>query len=139
MAENKTKPTAINPQDYVAALTDPVRKADSEVMLTVIGRITDEKPKMWGPTIIGFGDYHYKYESGREGDFFQAGFAPRKSELVVYLVGRFPEQDALREKLGKHRIGKSCLYIKKLEAIDMQVLESLIIKSVAAIRAQYPS
>lgn len=139
MAANKTKPTPVNPQDFVETLDDPTKKANSKTLLAMMRRITGTKPKMWGPSIIGFGEYHYKYESGREGDFFQAGFAPRKNELVVYLVGTFEEQDVLREKLGKHKMGKSCLYIKKLEMIDMAVLEQLITKSVAAIRAQYPA
>lgn len=139
MAANKTQPTAVLPADYVAALTDPIRKADSVVLLELMGRLTGEEPKMWGPSIIGFGNYHYKYASGREGDFFHTGFAPRKAEMVVYLVAESDDQPALREKLGKHRMGKSCLYIKKLEAIDMDVLEELITKSVATIRARYPS
>ena len=138
MAENKTKPTDINPRDYVAAIDNPAARADSEILLEMMARITGESAKMWGPSIVGFGSYHYKYESGREGDFFVAGFASRKSGLVVYLLGQFSEQTKLLEKLGKHKMGKSCLYIKRLANIDMDVLEDLITKSVAAIRATYP-
>lgn len=94
---------------------------------------------MWGPTMIGFGSYHYIYESGREGDMFLAGFAPRKTELVIYLVGKIQDQAELLDKLGKHKMGKACLYVKRLEQIDMDVLEELIVKSIAAIKAQYPA
>ena len=101
-------------------------------------RVTGAPAKMWGPTMIGFGQYHYKYDSGREGDLFLAGFAPRKSELVVYLVGKIENQSALLAKLGKHRMGRACLYIKRLEQIDLAVLEELVRKSIAALKAKYP-
>lgn len=139
MSENKTQPTAISPEEYVANVEHDGRRADSQVLMQLMQRLTGEKPKMWGPTMVGFGSYHYVYESGREGDMFLAGFAPRKSELAIYLIGKIPDQADLLAKLGKHKMGKSCLYVKRLEQIDMDVLEELIVKSIAAIKAQYPS
>ena len=99
---------------------------------------TGEKPKMWGPSIIGFGSYHYMYESGREGDMPLAGFSPRKAATVVYGMTGFSDSEALRAKLGKHTTGRGCLYIKKLADVDQKVLETLILKSVAAKRVGHP-
>ena len=93
-------------------------------------KITKEEPKMWGPSIIGFGSYHYKYASGREGDFFLTGFSPRKQSLTLYIISGFKRYDELMKKLGKHKTGSSCLYINKLEDIDMKVLKELITESV---------
>ena len=100
-------------------------------------KLTGEKPKMWGPTMIGFGSYHYKYESGREGDMLMTGFSPRKGSSVLYVIGGVPETDALYKQLGKHKLGKSCLYINKLEDVDLGVLEKIIEKSVAYMRRTY--
>lgn len=136
-SENKTVPTAVDPNIYVATIENAVRRQDAETLLSFFERLTGHRPKMWGPTMIGFGEYHYVYDSGREGDMFLAGFAPRKTETVVYLMGSFPEQAALLEKLGKHRMGKACLYIKKLADVDMQVLEELTIRSVRALEARH--
>jgi hypothetical protein len=93
-------------------------------------KITKEEPKMWGPSIIGFGSYHYKYASGREGDFFLTGFSPRKQSLTLYIISGFKRYDELMKKLGKHKTGSSCLYINKLEDVDMKVLKTLITESV---------
>ncbi|MCC6510413.1 MAG: DUF1801 domain-containing protein [Pirellulaceae bacterium] len=137
MAENKTKATDVNVDDYIAAITDEGQRQDCEALVKLLGKVTKLKPKMWGPSIIGFGSYHYKYDSGREGDMCLTGFAARKSELVVYLVAEGPDQQALLAQLGKHRMGKSCLYFRKLSAIDTSVLEKLVRGSVAEIKRRY--
>ena len=100
-------------------------------------RITGEEPRLWGPSIIGFGEYHYKYESGREGDFMRVGFSPRKANLVLYIMPGFARHDALLDRLGKHKTGKSCLYINKLDDVDRDVLETLIAESWAAMAEKY--
>ena len=100
---------------------------------------TGEKPKLWGPSIIGFGSYHYKYDSGRECDAPLVGFSPRKSATVLYITTGFSAREALLAQLGKHSTGKACLYIKKLADVDQKVLEALVVKSVAAVRARHPS
>lgn len=135
MADNKTKLTNQSVGAFIDALTDESRRADAKLLARLMQRATGEKPKMWGPSIIGFGEYHYKYESGREGDMPLAGFSPRKAATVLYGVIGFSDADRLLAKLGKHTTGKGCLYIKKLSDIDPGVLEELIVKSVAAKRA----
>ena len=100
--------------------------------------LTGEEPEMWGPTIVGFGRYHYKYDSGREGDSAAVGFSPRKPATVLYVMGGFPRHDELMGRLGKYTTGKSCLYIKRLADIDMAVLERLITESLAVLDARYP-
>jgi hypothetical protein len=97
-----------------------------------------EAPVMWGPSIVGFGSYHYKYESGREGDFFIAGFSPRKAALTIYIMAGFSRYDELMSKLGKYKTGKSCLYVKRLSDIDIDVLKSLVLASVAWVQEKYP-
>jgi len=100
-------------------------------------KVTGDKPKMWGPTIIGFGEYHYKYESGREGDMLNVGFSPRKASMVLYVMGSISEDDPLRKKLGKYKTGKACLYVNKLEDVDMKILEKIIAKSYKATKKKY--
>ena len=139
MTENKTKPTQLSVAAFIDALTDQTRRADAKALVKLMQSVTAEKPKMWGPSIIGFGSYHYKHDSGREGDMPIIGFSPRKAATVLYNVGGFSGSEALRAKLGKHSTGKGCLYIKKLAEVDQQVLETLVLKSVAAMRARYPS
>ena len=139
MTENKTKPTQLSVAAFIDALTDQTRRADAKALVKLMQSVTAEKPKMWGPSIIGFGSYHYKYDSGREGDMPIIGFSPRKAATVLYNVGGFSGSEALRAKLGKHTTGKGCLYIKKLAAVDQQVLETLVLKSVGAMRARHPS
>jgi hypothetical protein len=139
MAENKTKATKLSVATFIEALTDRTRREDAKALVKLMQSATAEKPKMWGPSIIGFGSYHYKYDSGREGDMPLIGFSPRKPATVLYGVGGFSGSEALRAKLGKHAAGKGCLYIKKLAEVDQQVLETLILKSVGAKRAQHPS
>ena len=138
MADNKTKPTKLSVSEFINALPDETRRADAKAFVKLMQLATGEKPKMWGPSIIGFGSYHYTYESGREGDMPLAGFSPRKAATVVYGMTGFTESEALRAKLGKHTMGEGCLYIKKLADVDQSVLETLVQKSVAARRARDP-
>jgi len=137
MAENKTKPTDVDPAAFVADVEHDTRRADAEVLLESMERITGYAPKMWGPGIIGFGRYHYAYESGREGDFLIVGFSPRKANLVVYLMPGYDDLAEPLSRLGKHRIGKSCLYINKLADIDQSVLEEMIAASVERMQKMY--
>ena len=137
MADNKTKPTKLSVAAFIGALTDHTRRADAKTLVKMMQTAAGEKPKMWGPSIIGFGSYHYRYESGREGDMPLIAFSPRKAATVLYNMTGFSDAEALRAKLGK--TGKGCLYIKKLADVDQQVLEALVVKSVAAMRARDPS
>ena len=134
MAEIKTKPTAVSVKDFIAAVPDEQKRKDSKVLVDMMSKITKEKPKMWGPTIIGFGSYHYKYDSGHEGDMCITGFSPRKAAISVYILMGFNKSPELMKKLGKFKTGKSCLYVKKLSDIDKKVLEELIEESVNYIK-----
>ncbi len=129
MAENKTRKTGASVSDFMASIENKRRREDGKTILEMMRRITGMEPEMWGPTIIGFGDYHYKYDSGREGDIFLTGFSPRKQNLSLYVMDGFEGRDDLLSRLGKHRTGVSCLYINKLADVDMHVLEELIRKS----------
>ncbi len=133
MADNKTKPTKVSAAAFIDALTDQSRRADAKALVKLMQKAAGEKPKMWGASIIGFGSYHYTYDSGREGDMPAVAFSPRKAATVLYGLS---EAEALLEKLGKHTRGKGCLYIKKLADVDQKVLEAMVIKSVAARRAR---
>jgi hypothetical protein len=135
--ENKTKPTDVDPRAFVDQVANAQRRQDSLELLALMQDLTGHPPKMWGPSIIGFDRYHYKYPSGREGDAPLTGFSPRSAELVLYL-GPGLASIALTAKLGKHKAGKGCLYIKKLADIDRQVLRELIVTSVDALRKRYP-
>ena len=132
MAENKTKPTTSSVTAFIDGVTDPTRRADAKVLVRLMQSEAGEKPKMWGPSIIGFGSAHYRYDSGREGDMPLIGFSPRKTANVLYGVIAFSDSQALLAKLGKHTTGKGCLYIKKLADVDQQVLKTMIRKSLAA-------
>lgn len=125
-SENKTKPTAVSVADFVDAVPNETRRKDAKTLLALFKKITGEKPVMWGPTIIGYGTKHYKYESGREGDVPLAAFSPRGANLVLYLHKDFDCADALLAKLGKHKVSMACLYVNKLADLDMGVLEELI-------------
>jgi Domain of unknown function (DU1801) len=138
MADNKTKPTKLSVSAFIDRLTDRTKRADAKTLVQLMQTAAGEKPKMWGPSIIGFGSYHYRYESGREGNMPVIAFSPRKAATVLYNLTGFSDSEALRAKLGKHTTGKGCLYIKKLADVDQQVLEALVVKSVAAMRARYP-
>jgi hypothetical protein len=130
MAELKTKVNKANVDKFLKGVKDEQTRNDCYKILDVLQKATKAEPKMWGTSIVGFGNYHYKYASGREGDWFLAGFSPRKQNLTLYIMSGFDEYDSLMKKLGKHATGKSCLYIKKLEDIDMKVLKELVAKSV---------
>jgi hypothetical protein len=139
MAENKTKATEQSVPAFISALTDETRRADAKALAKMMQGVTGEKPKMWGPSIVGFGSFHYTYESGREGDMPVVGFSPRKAATVVYGAIGFGGADALLATLGKHTTGKGCLYIKKLADVDAKVLETLVSKAVAAKRTRHAS
>jgi len=127
----------VNVAEYIAAIPDETKRSDSKALLKIMQSATGKKPKMWGPSIIGFGSYHYVYESGREGDMPMVAFSPRKPAIVFYgLTGSEGAEDLLA-KLGKYTQGKGCLYIKKLADVDVKVLERMIVKAVAAARAKY--
>jgi len=136
MAENKTKPTELSVSAFIDALPDEIRRADAKVLVKLMQNAVGEKPKMWGPSIIGFGSCHYKYESGREGDMPLIAFSPRKAATVLYSVIGSTEADSLLAKLGKHTTGKGCLYIKRLQDIDPGILEAIVVRSIAANRAR---
>jgi hypothetical protein len=124
MAETKTKPTNISVDAFLDGVAHPVRRADGHALRTMMERVTGEPATMWGPSIIGFGSYHYRYASGHEGDSPRLGFSPRSANLVLY-VGGFPEYEALLGRLGKHKSSKACLYLNKLADVDMAVLEEI--------------
>ena len=126
MAENKTKITEASVTDFLAGIESDKRRLDGQVILEMMQRISGEPPQMWGPSIIGFGVYHYKYESGREGDMPKISFSPRKAKQVLYVLTNFEGQETLLEKLGKYKTGKICLYINKLEDVDTKILEQII-------------
>ena len=138
MAETRTKPTGASVEEYLASRATPEQLADCKALMAICRRVTKEPPKMWGPSIVGYGSYTYRYESGRTGESSLAAFAVRGKELVVYLNAEAPEQVALLRKLGKHRMGKSCLYLKRLGDVDAKVLEALIAGSVAQVKRRYP-
>jgi hypothetical protein len=133
MPENTTKPTKLSVTAFMNAITDPTRRTDAKALVKLLQRATGEKPRMWGPSIVGFGSYHYKYESGREGDMPIVGFSPRKAATVLYGVAGARD---LLPKLGKHTTGKGCLYIKKLADVDQQVLETILVEAIAATKAR---
>ena len=138
MADNKTKPTKVSVSAFIDAVTDETKRGDAKALVKLMQRATGEEPKMWGPSIIGFGSYHYTYESGREGDMPLAGFSPRKSATVLYGMTGFSHADALLAKLGKHTVSGSCLHIGKLADVDQKVLETLVLKAVAEKRERHP-
>ncbi len=136
MAELKTKQNEQSVTDFLQAVPDERKRKDSFAILDLMKEITGQEPKMWGDSIIGFGNYHYKYATGREGDWFVTGFSPRKQNLTLYIMSGFDEYDELLKKLGKYKTGKACLYINKLEDIEMSVMKELIQKSVAHLSGQ---
>ena len=138
MSENKTRPTDASVSAYIEALDHQARKADSKILLEAMTRWTGMQPRLWGPSIIGFGEYHYTYESGREGDHLLTGFAPRKSAMTVYIMPGFKPYGDHLARLGPHKHSSSCLYITRLERIDMNVLEEIVRDSVDRMKAKYP-
>jgi hypothetical protein len=137
MATNKTHATHASVEAYLAERANDAQLADCRVLITMLSRLTDEPAVMWGPSIVGFGRYRYRYESGREGEMCIAGFAVRGRELVVYIDAESEAQQARLTRLGKHRFGKSCLYFKRLADVDTSVLESLVAESIAETRRRY--
>jgi hypothetical protein len=137
MAENKTKPTDASVEDYIASRANEQQHADCRELMALLKKVTRQPPKMWGPCIVGYGVYRYTYESGRTGEAPAAGFAIRGRELVVYLVAEGDRQRSLLSKLGKHKMGKSCLYFKRLDDLDKSVLEQLVANSIAGVRQRY--
>jgi hypothetical protein len=135
----KTQKTKASVQAFVAAITDAQRKKDCKAVIGMMKKATGEAPAMWGTSIVGFGKYHYKYPSGREGDFLITGLSPRKDSLTLYITPGFSQYRDLLAKLGKYKLGKSCLYIKKLDDVDVPTLEQLITQSVADMRERYAS
>ena len=131
MAENKTKQTEASVEAYLAAIADETRRADCRVLVEMMSKATKAPAKMWGTGIVGFGSYHYKYESGREGDSCILGLASRKGDISLYLVAGFPGSDELFARLGKHKRAKACTYVKKLSDIDTKVLAQILAGSVA--------
>ena len=138
MTENKTQPTDASVDEFIAA-AGPEKQSDSERLIAILQDITGEKPVLWGPSIIGFGRYHYEYDSGHEGDSALIGFSPRKRELVVYIGPGFEPFQALLARLGKHKTGKSCLYIKRLSDVDVGVLEEMVVETLAYMADKYPA
>ena len=141
--EYKTKLMDAKVSAYIAALDNPTRRSDAERLLQTYGEITGMEPVLWGPSIIGYGSYHYKYDSGREGDSCRAGFSPRKANLVFYLLSSYSDSEtgakmaALRDRLGKHKTGASCLYLNKLSDVDLNVLREMIALDLAWMNAKY--
>ena len=136
MAENKTVKTGANVDEFLSAVENKRRREDGLALLEMMKNVTGLEPEMWGPSIIGFGSYHYRYDSGREGDMPLTGFSPRSRSLSLYIMSGFDNYDELLSKLGKHRTGASCLYINKLADVDMAVLRELVSQSVEHMRAE---
>jgi hypothetical protein len=137
MADNKTRPTRASITAFMSAIEDPAMRADARKVAAMMRRATGKRATLWGPSIVGYGSYHYRYDSGREGDFLITGFSPRKQALTVYIMPGFSHFKDLMARLGKYKTGKSCLYIRRLADIDVAVLERLILESVKYMRANY--
>lgn len=135
MAEPKTKPTTDSVEDFLNSITDEQRRKDCFRLVEIMKTATKAEPAMWGTSIVGFGRHQYKYPSGRELEWFLVGFSPRKQDLTLYIMGGLERYPALMKKLGKHKTGKSCLYIKKLEDVDLATLKQLIKQSLADLAA----
>lgn len=133
MAELKTKKNNASVTAFVKGIEDPQKRKDCQAIAKMMRAATGARAKMWGEAIVGYGDWHYKYASGRDADWFQVGFSPRKQNITVYIMNGFSKYQKLLDKLGKHKTGKSCLYIKRLSDVDVDVLEALIKASTEAI------
>ncbi|MDE2726707.1 MAG: DUF1801 domain-containing protein [Gemmatimonadota bacterium] len=139
MSDIKTRPTDASVEVFIDAVDHPRRREDARTLLELMQRVTGEEPVMWGPSIVGYGSYHYRYASGQEADWPVVGFSPRKQNLSIYIMTGFEESDELLSRLGKHKTGKSCLYVNKLADVDLDVLERLVRASVAEMKRRYPS
>jgi len=139
MAELKTKATQVSVDAFIEAVPDATRREDAKTLTAMMTRLAGEPPTMWGPSIIGFGSYRYTYDSGHSGEMCRIGFSPRKAELVLYVLNAYTDQSAELARLGKHKTGKGCLYIKKLADVDMAVLEGLLRDKLDRMNAAYPA
>lgn len=137
MAQTKTKPTGASIDEYLESRATPEQMTDCKALMAICKRVTKQKPKMWGPSIVGYGSYSYEYDSGHSGESCLVGLAIRGKDFVVYIAKDTPEQQSLLAKLGKHKIGKVCLYFRRMADIDAKVLEALIAGSVAEIKRKY--
>jgi hypothetical protein len=137
MVENKTRPTSASIKDYIASRASEEQRKDCRELMALLKKVTRGSPRMWGPSIVGYGSYRYTYESGRSGEAPLTGFAIRGRDLVVYLVVAGKEQKTLLSRLGKHKMGKSCLYFRQLADLDRSVLEQLVAGSIADLRQRY--
>ena len=136
-SDKKTQPSVLAPADFITGVENPVRRADAEVLLDWFQEVTGFPPIMWGSSIVGYGRYHYVYDSGRSGDSMMTGFSPRKASLSVYIMPGYQGLDSFLQRLGKHKTGKSCLYINKLTDIDMKVLEEVVRHGVGYLQGKY--
>ena len=136
--DNKTQITEVQVSDYLKTIADDGQQKDCILIDKLIQEVTGRKPKMWGKDIVGYGSYHYVGKSGREGDWFKTGFAPRKNQLSIYCIGGFDNHQEVLDRLGKHKLGKGCLYIKNLETIDTEVLKELLAANISLMDKQYP-
>ncbi len=139
MAEPKTKPNDQSVERFLDRIADDQKRQDCFILLELMKQVTKTEPKLWGSSIVGFGSYHYKYASGREGDWPLIGFSPRKQNLTLYIMAGFEEYDELLKTLGKHTVGKSCLYVKRLPDIDLPTLKKLVRQSVRHMRKTNPT
>lgn len=137
MAENKTKPSKVSVAAFMNSIEDKQKRLDARKVAAMMREATGSRARMWGANIVGFGEYHYKYDSGREGDFMITGFSPRKQALTLYVIPGFKHFEPLMNKLGKYKTGKSCLYVKRLADVDEKVLKQLIVGSVKHMRKNY--
>lgn len=137
MAENKTKATDLSVAEYIAAIPDDERRNDCKILVKLMSSISKQPATMWGSSIVGFGSYHYRYESGREGDMCITGFSSRKPNISIYLIAEGVSQKKLLTKLGKHKMAKACLYVRRIADIDTEVLRQLIVGSIAEVRKRY--
>ena len=139
MAETKTKPTGASVDAYLRSRASPEQLADCKTIMAMCKRVTKQRPRMWGPSMVGYGSYTYRYESGHSGELCLAAFAVRGRDLVVYVMGaENPGQRARLARLGKHKMGKCCLYFRRLADLDVEVLEALIAGSIAEVRRRHP-
>ena len=137
MSVPKTKPTQVSAESHIAAFANEEQRNDAKSLVALMRKVTKHEPRMWGPSIVGFGSYHYKYASGHEGDSALTGFAGRGRQFVVYIAPDFEGRDVLLAKLGEHKTGKVCVYIKRLADVDLKVLEKLVARSVADTKSRY--
>ena len=136
--ENKTQPTPVEVSSYIASIENEEQRTDCKQLLELMQEVTGLSPQMWGKDIVGLGQYHYKGKSGREGEWFKTGFAPRKNNLSLYFIGGFDKHDKILDKLGKHKLGKGCLYVKNLESVNKEALKELISANLKEMNNQYP-